>query len=153
MNNGQTHVLLIESDPGDAELVRLRLVEGDPTVRVSCVNRLADGLESMAKELPSVVLLDLNLPDCYGADPLREVIEKAPGVPVVILLGQDDDALAMKALHQGAQDYLLKGDITGGHLERVMRHAIGQQALIRSQALGSYNVITPEDRLRRRRPL
>ena len=153
MNNGQTHVLLIESDPGDAELVRLRLVEGDRTVRVSCVNRLADGLESMTKELPSVVLLDLNLPDSNGADPLREVIEKAPGVPVVILLGQDDDALAMKALHQGAQDYLLKGDITSGYLERVMRHAIEQQALIRSQALGSYNVITPEDRLRRLRPL
>jgi DNA-binding NarL/FixJ family response regulator len=153
MNNGQTHVLLIESDPGDAELVRMRLVEGDPAVRVSCVNRLADGLESMAKEPPSVVLLDLDLPDSHGADPLREVIEKAPGVPVVILLGQDDDALAMKALHQGAQDYLLKGDITSGHLERVMRHAIEQQALIRSQALGSYNVITPEDRLRRLRPL
>ena len=153
MNNGQTHVLLIESDPGDADLVRLRLVEGDSTVRVSCVNRLADGLESMAKEPPSVVLLDLNLPDSNRADPLREVIEKAPGVPVVILLDQDDDALAMKALHQGAQDYLLKGNITSGHLERVMRHAIEQQALIRSQALGSYNVITPEDRLRRLRPL
>ncbi len=132
MNNGRTHVLLIEDNPGDADLVRLRLVEGDSAVEVSCVNRLADGLASMAKEQPSVVLLDLNLPDSHGADTFRKVLEKAPGVPVVILSGQDDEALAMKALHQGVQDYLVKGDITSGHLERVMRYAIERQALIRS---------------------
>jgi signal transduction histidine kinase len=132
MNNGHTHVLLIEDNPGDADLVRLRLVEGDSAVNVSCVNRLADGLASMAKEPPSVVLLDLNLPDSHGADTFRKVLEKAPGVPVVILSGQDDEALAMKALHQGVQDYLVKGDITSSHLERVMRYAIERQALIRS---------------------
>ena len=132
MNNGRTHVLLIEDNPGDADLVRLRLVEGDSAVDVNCVNRLADGLASMAKESPSVVLLDLNLPDSHGADTFRKVLEKAPGVPVVILSGQDDEALAMKALHQGVQDYLVKGDITSGHLERAMRYAIERQALIRS---------------------
>jgi signal transduction histidine kinase len=132
MNNGHTHVLLIEDNPGDADLVRLRLVEGDSAVDVSSVNRLADGLASMAKEPPSVVLLDLNLPDSHGADTFRKVLEKAPGVPVVILSGQDDKVLAMKALHQGVQDYLVKGDITSSHLERVMRYAIERQALIRS---------------------
>ena len=132
MNNSHTHVLLIEDNPGDADLVRLRLVEGDSAVDVSCVSRLADGLASMAKEPPSVVLLDLNLPDSHGADTFRRVLEKAPGVPVVILSGQDDEALAMKALHQGVQDYLVKGDITSGHLERAMRYAIERQALLRS---------------------
>jgi len=132
MNNGQTHVLLIEDNPGDADLVRLRLVEGDAAVDVNCVNRLADGLASMAQQPPSVVLLDLNLPDSHGADTFRKVLEKAPGVPIVILSGQDDEGLAMKALHQGVQDYLVKGDITSHHLERVMRYAIERQALIRS---------------------
>jgi sigma-B regulation protein RsbU (phosphoserine phosphatase) len=132
MNNGHTRVLLIEDNPGDADLVRLRLVEGDSAVNISCVNRLADGLASMAKEVPSVVLLDLNLPDSHGAETFRKVLEKAPGVPVVILSGQDDEALAMKALHHGVQDYLVKGDITSGHLERVMRYAIERQALLRS---------------------
>src|SRR5580700_2024405 len=66
MNNGHTHVLLIEDNPGDADLVRLRLVESDSTVDVSCVNRLADGLASIAKDRPSIVLLDLNLPDSQG---------------------------------------------------------------------------------------
>jgi signal transduction histidine kinase len=132
MNNGHTHVLLIEDNPGDADLVRLRLIEGDSAVNVSSVNRLADGLASMAKEPPSVVLLDLNLPDSHGADTFRKVLEQAPGVPVVILSGQDDEVLAMKALHQGVQDYLVKGDISSSHLERAMRYAIERQALTRS---------------------
>ena len=78
MNNGHTHVLLIEDNPGDTDLVRLRLVEGDSAVKVSCVSRLADGLASMAKEPPSVVLLDLNLPDSHGAETFRKVLDKAP---------------------------------------------------------------------------
>lgn len=112
MNNGHTNVLLIEDNPGDADLVRLRLMESDAGVNVSCVNRLADGLASMAKHPPSVVLLDLNLPDSRGSDTFRKVLEQSPGVPIVILSGQDDEKLAMKALHQGVQDYLVKGDIT-----------------------------------------
>jgi signal transduction histidine kinase len=132
MKNGHTHVLLIEDNPGDADLVRLRVVEGNAAVDVSCVSRLADGLAFMAKESPSVVLLDLNLPDSRGAETYRKVIENAPGVPVVILSGQDDESLALKALHHGVQDYLVKGDITSNHLERVMRYAIERQALLRS---------------------
>lgn len=132
MKDGHTHVLLIEDNPGDADLVRLRLVEGDSAVNVNCVRRLAEGLAAMAKQSPSVVLLDLNLPDSRGAETFRKVLEKAPGVPIVILSGQDDEALAMKAVHQGVQDYLVKGDITSRHLERVMRYAIERQALLRS---------------------
>jgi signal transduction histidine kinase len=132
MSNGHTRVLLIEDNPGDADLVRLRLVESDSAVSVTCVNHLAAGLASIAKTPPSVVLLDLNLPDSRGADTFRKVLEKAPGVPVVILSGQDDAALAMKALHQGVQDYLVKSDISSGHLERAIRYAMERQALIRS---------------------
>jgi signal transduction histidine kinase len=141
MNNGHTQVLLIEDNPGDADLVRLRLVDGNSTVNVSCVTRLADGLASMAKEPPSVVLLDLNLPDSHGADTFRKVLASAPGVPVVILSGQDDEALAMKALHQGVQDYLVKGDITSGHLERAVRHAMERQALLRSLEMSRHQQI------------
>jgi signal transduction histidine kinase len=141
MNNGHTQVLLIEDNPGDADLVRLRLVEGNSTVNVSCVDRLADGLAFIAKEPPSVVLLDLNLPDSHGADTFRKVLASAPGVPVVILSGQDDEALAMKALHQGVQDYLVKGDITSGHLERAVRHAMERQALLRSLEMSRHQQI------------
>ena len=112
MNDQTTHVLLIEDNPGDADLVRLRLIESQSPVDVNCVDRLSDGLASLSKQRPSLVLLDLNLPDSRGAETFRRVLEQAPDVPVVILSGQDDEGLAMKALHQGVQDYLVKGDIT-----------------------------------------
>jgi signal transduction histidine kinase len=130
MNNG--HVLLIEDNSGDADLIRLRLLEGDSTVNVSCATLLSDGLASLANKTPSVVLLDLNLPDSHGADTYRKVLEKSPGVPVVILSGHDDEALAMTALHQGVQDYLVKGLITSSQLEHAMRYAIERQALLRT---------------------
>ncbi len=132
MSNQRTQVLLIEDNPGDADLVRLRLIEGSNPVDVNCVNRLSDGLAALAVKLPAVVLLDLNLPDSHGAETFRKVLEKAPGVPVVILSGQDDELLAIKAVHQGVQDCLVKGDITSKHLERSMRYAVERQALLRS---------------------
>ncbi len=125
-------VLLVEDNPGDVDLVRLRLVEGFPNVSVDCVGRLSDGLERLAKKRPSVVLLDLSLPDSQGADPYRRVLEKAPGVPVVILSGQSDESLAVKALNQGAQDYIAKKDMTSAGLARAMRYAIERQGLLRS---------------------
>src|SRR5215468_38924 len=112
MDNHPTHVLLIEDNPGDADLVRLRLVEGGAPVRVDCVSRLSDGLTSLTKETPALVLLDLNLPDSHGSETFRKVLDAAPNVPVVVLSGQDDEALAMKAVHQGVQDYLVKSDLS-----------------------------------------
>ncbi len=132
MNDEATRVLLIEDNPGDADLVRLRLVEGQPGLQVDCVPRLADALASLDRETPSLVLLDLNLPDSRGAETFRKVREKVPNVPVVVLSGQDDDDLALKAVHQGVQDYLLKGDLSSKRLERAMRYAVERQALLRS---------------------
>jgi signal transduction histidine kinase len=132
MDQQTTQVLLIEDNPGDADLVRLRLVEGKSPVNVNCVNRLADGLASLNVDTPSVVLLDLNLPDSHGAETFRRVMEHSPHVPIVVLSGQDDEALAAKALHLGVQDYLLKGDISSKHLERAIRYAVERQALLRA---------------------
>lgn len=132
MNNQPNHVLLIEDNPGDADLVRLRLVESRSDVNVSCVNRLSEGLKSLATESPSLVLLDLNLPDSRGAETFRRILSKAPGVPVVVLSGQDDEELAVKAVHQGVQDYLVKGSFDSKQLARAMRYAIERQALLAS---------------------
>jgi len=94
--------------------------------------RLSEALEFLAKETPSLVLLDLNLPDSRGADTFRKVRDMAPNVPVVVLSGQDDEGMAVKALHQGVQDYLVKGDISSKQLERAMRYAVERQALLLS---------------------
>src|SRR6202022_1296244 len=86
----------------------------------------------LAKEPPSVVLLDLNLPDSKGAETFRNILSKAPGVPVVVLSGQDDEELAVTAVHQGVQDYLVKGDFDSKQLARAMGYAIERQALLTS---------------------
>jgi sigma-B regulation protein RsbU (phosphoserine phosphatase) len=129
MRNGSTHVLLIEDNQGDADLVRLRLVGSASDLKVSQADRLSTGLAALAMESPTVVLLDLNLPDSRGADTFREVLDKAPHVPVVVLSGRDDEELAITAIHHGAQDYLVKGQFDGPQLGRVMRYAVERKAL------------------------
>jgi DNA-binding response OmpR family regulator len=68
MNDQATRILLIEDNPGDVDLVRLRLLESQPGLKVDCVPRLSDALASLDREAPALVLLDLNLPDSRGAD-------------------------------------------------------------------------------------
>jgi phosphoserine phosphatase RsbU/P len=130
VSNQPTHVLLIEDNQGDADLVRLRLVESNSDLEVSCADRLSTGLAALAVKPPTVVLLDLNLPDSRGADTFREVLHRAPNVPVVVLSGRDDEELAITAIHQGAQDYLVKGQFDGRQLGRAMRYAVERQGLL-----------------------
>jgi phosphoserine phosphatase RsbU/P len=130
VSNQPTHVLLIEDNQGDADLVRLRLVESNSDLEVSCADRLSTGLAALAAKPPAVVLLDLNLPDSRGADTFREVLHRAPSVPVVVLSGRDDEELAITAIHQGAQDYLVKGQFDGRQLGRAMRYAVERQGLL-----------------------
>jgi signal transduction histidine kinase len=127
-----TNVLLIEDNAGDADLVRLWLTESKSPVKVRWVNRLSDGLASLSKETPAVVLLDLNLPDSRGAESFRRILEHAPDVPVVVLSSHDDEALGLKAVRRGVQEYLVKGDISGKRLERAIRHAVERQGLLRA---------------------
>src|ERR1700682_4814078 len=111
-----THVLLIEDSQTDTDMVRMQLLEANSDLEVSCVDRLSIGLAALAIKPPAVVLLDLNLPDSRGADTFREVLHRAPSVPVVVLSGRDDEEPAITAIHQGAQDYLVKGQFDGRQL-------------------------------------
>jgi len=132
MTHTQPQVLLVEDNPGDADLVRLRLVEGRSEAQISCVNRLSDALASLDKEEPVLILLDLNLPDSHGAETFRKVMKHSPNVPIVVLSGQDDEALAISAVHHGVQDYLVKGGFSGKQLERSIRYAVERQGLLRA---------------------
>ncbi len=129
MNN---KVLLIEDNPGDADLIRLRLVEAQSDVAVSCETRLSTGLASMLAEPPAMVLLDLNLPDSHGAETYRTVLSQAPGVPIVVLSGLEDEELAVRAVQHGVQDYLVKGSFDSRQLGRAIRYAIERQSLLTS---------------------
>jgi DNA-binding response OmpR family regulator len=124
------HVLLIEDSQRDADMVRMRLREASSDLEVSCVDRLSTGLAALAIKPPAVVLLDLNLPDSRGAETFRNFLNHASGVPVVVLSGTEDEDLALRAINQGVQDYLVKGAFDGKQLARSLRYAIERQALL-----------------------
>jgi signal transduction histidine kinase/HPt (histidine-containing phosphotransfer) domain-containing protein len=120
-------VLLLEDDPADARLVEqlLRRVKR-PSFEVKVVARLAQAVAALAAgdDGFDVVLADLGVPDSAGIATLDGLTRAAPRLPVVVLTGNDDDAVALEAVKRGAQDYLVKGASDGVMLARVVRYAI-----------------------------
>jgi signal transduction histidine kinase len=136
MSTERTKVLLVEDNLGDARLLYEGLEEALPEqFQMTHVRRLSEALEYLWEETCDVVLLDLGLPDSHGLDTLVVTRAQAPGVPIVVLTGFQDEALAVEALKGGAQDYLVKGQADGKLLGRTMRYAIvrksTEEALLR----------------------
>src|SRR6185503_15301019 len=118
-------VLLIEDNPGDARLLREMLnEESSLNTELTQVASVSDAEAHLAQHAVDIILLDLGLPDGQGLDVLRRVHAAAPRVPLVVLTGLDDETLAAQALQEGAQDYLIKGQIETRGLQRALRYAI-----------------------------
>lgn len=118
-------VLLIEDNPGDAELIRVLLSDArQAEFRFIWVSRLADALDRLADSEIQLALLDLGLPDSTGIDTLRKLQKAAKGLPIVVITGNDDEETGMIALREGAQDYLVKGRFSGDFLSRVLCYAL-----------------------------
>ena len=118
-------ILLIEDNPGDARLIREALASsGGPPVQVHWVDRLAQGMEAAKAGSFDAVLLDLSLPDSRGFDTFDRFRKQAPGLPVIVLTGLDDEDMALRAAAEGAQDYLVKGTLKPSGILRVLRFAI-----------------------------
>lgn len=127
------HALLVEDHPGDARLLRelLRDARGGDAIVVEHVERLAAALDCLrqADAGIDVVLLDLSLPDSQGLETFVRLHRHAPSVPVVVLSGLDDERVALRAVQEGAQDYLVKGRVDGDTLVRALRYALERQRL------------------------
>ncbi len=93
-------------------------------IKLDCTDRLSRGLIQLSGQNYDVVLLDLNLPDSRGLDTLNTTVKSFPRLPVVVLSGLGDDVITIEAVRRGAQDYLVKGDISGPLVMRVVRYAI-----------------------------
>ncbi len=121
----EIRVLLIEDNPEYPGLLKRMLAkEKRPPFHLVSVNNLQAGLEHLGKEATDVILLDLNLPDSRGLDTFASVQAQVPSVPIIILTGFDDENLGLEAVGKGAQDYLVKGQVEGKMLARIMRYAI-----------------------------
>jgi signal transduction histidine kinase len=136
------HALLIEDNPGDARLIAAHLESaGTPGLSFACiwVDTLAAGLERLRTGGIDVVLLDLGLPESSGLETVHRLFSQPGQVPaLVVLSGLADEALALRALECGAQDYLVKGQVDAPTLARALRYAIGrrqtEEALLRAHA-------------------
>src|SRR5579884_1340338 len=105
-------VLLVEDNPGDTWLIQNMvsdLPEPRPTLIVA--DRMAAALDRARQQAVDIILLDLTLPDSLGIATVTCFHREFPNVPIVVLTGLDDEATAIQAMHQGAQDYLVKGDL------------------------------------------
>ena len=118
-------VLLIEDEQGQAYLFRHLLSEfRHPSFDVSWREELQAGLDLLAADAIDVVAVDLSLPDSVGTRTFSRVHELFPKLPVVVLTGLDNDATGLAIVQAGAQDYLIKGQVTGPLLARALRYAI-----------------------------
>lgn len=123
--NDRIKVLIIEDNPGDARLVREMLAgQSDFPAELEWREDLASSFDSLGSA--DAVLLDLNLPDSMGLATVVKVVANAPWVPVVVVTGQGDETLALKALRSGAQDYLVKGQLEGAQVARAIRYAMAR---------------------------
>ena len=125
MSDKPIKILLVEDNPGDTQLVKEMLAEAT-TVQFELLHaeRLAEALEILSGESFDIVLLDLSLPDGHELDTVVQARLASPAIPIVVMSGLGDEELAIKAVQEGAQDYLVKGHVDSNLLVRSMRYAI-----------------------------
>ena len=131
MERESIRLLLVEDNPGDACLFQEAIDEAS-NVEFSTVHveRLEAAIRVLEDEEFNVILLDLLLPDGMGYDTFVQAHSQAPDIPIIVLTGTNDDALALQCVRGGAQDYLVKGEISSQLLIRTIRHAIERHRLL-----------------------
>jgi diguanylate cyclase (GGDEF)-like protein/PAS domain S-box-containing protein len=122
-------LLLVEDNPGDARLLREMFRHGSHDVELTHVECMSDAEKHLAEHAVDVILLDLGLPDAQGLEAVGRAHAAAPRVPLVVLTGLDDESLAGRALQEGAQGYLIKGQIEIRGLLRAIRYAIDRKIM------------------------
>jgi len=147
----QTDVLLVEDNPGDARLVEEMLSNGGETsYNVIHIDSLSAALDQLSEARPDIILLDLNLPDSHGAETFDSVADHGVEAPVVVLTGLDDESLALQLVQRGAQDYLVKGQLSPTLLKKSImyameRHQTKQQIEEVAEALRIINKLIRHD--------
>ena len=127
MSDSNLHVLLIEDNPNDVALLKYYLTSHCPSLLdIEVCQRLAEAMNRLGQGQPKidVILLDLGLPDSEGFETFVHIHRQAPKIPIVVLSGLEDESMAIQAVREGAQDFLVKGQVNGELLLRSMRYSV-----------------------------
>ena len=118
-------VLVVEDNPADVELVREYMSDsGFISFQIDSVSRLSEAIARLEGESFDLLLIDLGLPESQGLETFYKLQKAAPNTPAIILTGHDDEETAITAVQNGAQDYLIKGEIIGNTLVRAAQYAV-----------------------------
>ncbi len=123
--NEQMRVLLVEDNPGDADLI-VELLSGDtsPGFVIRTSARLVVALEYLETERFDIILLDLGLPDSNGLETLRAIHQHSAETPIVVMTGNRDEQIGLAVIQAGAQDFIVKGEVTGALLSRILVYSV-----------------------------
>ena len=126
-------ILLIEDNLASARLLQEFLTQAQSQeFTLVHVMRLGEALQELSQCNYDVILLDLTLPDSQGLSSLPPLIDRAPSTPIVVLTNTNDEELAIEAVRQGAQDYLVKRQVNVDVLVRSLRYAIERKQVLES---------------------
>ncbi|MEN6452295.1 MAG: response regulator [Thermoguttaceae bacterium] len=130
MTSPPIRILLVEDNPPDAVLLKYALTEatGD-AFQVTDAQLMADAVQHLATESFDAILLDLSLPDSNGIATVEQASAAAPNIPILVMTGLEDEAMAVQAVRKGAQDYLIKGRTDGWLLSRAIRYALERKQM------------------------
>ncbi|MGH7717061.1 MAG: ATP-binding protein [Vulcanimicrobiaceae bacterium] len=120
-----SRILLVEDNPADARLTQLLLEEaGDFRFELAHASSFEQSLAVLASGDFDIALVDLSLGDSHGIETVRRLHQRVPLMPLIVLSGLEDETMAVAALHEGAQDYLVKGQSDGNLIKRSIRYAM-----------------------------
>ncbi len=125
MSDRYLQVLLVEDSPGDAALLEMSLTESVyGNFQVTIVRRLDEAISRLSRESFDAILLDRGLPESQGLQTLQRMRPRAANAPIIVLTGLSDENLAIQAMKEGAQDYLVKSEVERGLIGRAVRYVI-----------------------------
>lgn len=128
--NHPKQVLLLEDNPGDTRLIRELLRDRqDHSIELIDATSLAQAREQLQAHAIDAALVDLSLPDSQGLQTFRKLAEAFPALPQVLLTGLNDQEVAVQAVREGAQDYLVKGEVDGQVLIRSIEYAMERKRI------------------------
>jgi signal transduction histidine kinase len=147
MDEKHLKILLVEDNPGDVYLIMELLKTSGLHFIVERSSSLADAIKMAGNADYDAVLLDLGLPDSFGLDTLKKFQQTKINAPVVVLTGLDDEEIAIGTVKEGAQDYLIKSNLTGDNIIRAIRYGIERMKLYREIAVAKEALQTLNEEL------